>query len=479
MEPLAYLYLAIAYEASPDSSPLLLRSNSSTCKPFTWQRFSGQAALYFLTLLYGLIGSHAIPPAVAARRGDRGSEVSEIQKNLAAAGYFNARATGFYGELTEAAVIRFQRANGLTPDGIVGTQTISALRNRSTSSQNAGSTNGMRGKQGTDVAELQRQLAAAGYFNAKATGFYGLLTEDAVTRFQRANGLTPDGIAGPQTLAKLRNRVPSGQNTSSTNNGVLSRGKRGPAVTQLQNSLKASGSYNGPTTGYFGSMTEAAVKRFQAANGLTADGKAGPRTLSALSIRANSAQSFVTISHVSRSDDSVAFATIQSKLKASGYYSGAVDGVAGPRTQAAVRQFQRDQGLTPDGVVGKRTLAALMNDRSKSPSVSSIGPGANKQDVLQLQRQLKCSNFDPGQIDGVYGNNTKAAVKRLQQIISLPANGIADPKTRSRLKALDECSNKVNQTSANGEPTLKDVQRRVIENNYNPGELDGKWGNQT
>ena len=50
---------------------------------------------------------------------------------------------------------------------------------------------------------------------------------------------------------------------------------------------------------------------------------------------------------------------IQTRLKAWGYYNGAVDGVYGSRTEAAVRYFQRKNGLAVDGQVGNATLAAL------------------------------------------------------------------------------------------------------------------------
>lgn len=50
---------------------------------------------------------------------------------------------------------------------------------------------------------------------------------------------------------------------------------------------------------------------------------------------------------------------VQKKLKQWGYYSGALDGVFGSATEAAVKYFQRRNGLVPDGVVGKKTAAAL------------------------------------------------------------------------------------------------------------------------
>lgn len=51
--------------------------------------------------------------------------------------------------------------------------------------------------------------------------------------------------------------------------------------------------------------------------------------------------------------------TVQTKLKNWGYYSGSVDGIYGPKTVAAVKYFQRVNGLTQDGIVGAKTAAAM------------------------------------------------------------------------------------------------------------------------
>lgn len=60
------------------------------------------------------------------------------------------------------------------------------------------------GTQGSDVETLQSRLQGLGYFNGPLTGYYGSITEEAVTRFQRLNGLDPDGIYGPDTDRVLR-----------------------------------------------------------------------------------------------------------------------------------------------------------------------------------------------------------------------------------------------------------------------------------
>ncbi len=51
--------------------------------------------------------------------------------------------------------------------------------------------------------------------------------------------------------------------------------------------------------------------------------------------------------------------TVQTKLKRWGYYTGSIDGIYGAKTKAAVKSFQRKNGLTVDGIVGPKTAAAL------------------------------------------------------------------------------------------------------------------------
>ena len=63
--------------------------------------------------------------------------------------------------------------------------------------------------------------------------------------------------------------------------------------------------------------------------------------------------------------------TVQTKLKRWGYYTGAVDGIYGPKTKAAVKSFQKKNGLTADGIVGKKTAAALGMSLSSSDNSST------------------------------------------------------------------------------------------------------------
>lgn len=75
--------------------------------------------------------------------------------------------------------------------------------------------------------------------------------------------------------------------------------------------------------------------------------------------------------------------TVQQKLKAWGYYSGEVDGIFGPQTTAAVKSFQRKNGLAVDGVVGRETYAAL-----GMAAPASSGSASYQNDINMLARMI-------------------------------------------------------------------------------------------
>lgn len=140
------------------------------------------------------------------------------------------------------------------------------------------------GDQGRAVTALQEGMEAAGIYDGPITGYYGELTEEAVTKFQQKQGLTSDGIAGVKTMNALQKMSKSQVHAIALDNlrEKLQRGSNGQEITQLQHSLRALGFYDGPVTGYFGSLTEKSVIKFQQAMGLAVDGIVGPQTKGAL-----------------------------------------------------------------------------------------------------------------------------------------------------------------------------------------------------
>ena len=154
------------------------------------------AALLFAAVLSAEGGE---AEAAALKRGSTGDKVSEMQRKLKNWGYYDGSVDGIFGSGTESAVKFFQRKNGLSADGIVGSATAAALGmtlSGASSSQTGGVSSGVlkRGSTGDKVSEMQRKLKDWGYYDGSVDGIFGSGTESAVKFFQRKNGLSADGI---------------------------------------------------------------------------------------------------------------------------------------------------------------------------------------------------------------------------------------------------------------------------------------------
>ena len=162
-------------------------------------------------VLTALMPTVALAGSSTLKLGSTGSEVTALQERLLKLGYLDyPKATGNYGTITKTAVIRFQQNNGLTADGIAGSLTQSRLFSSTAKSMVL-----KVGGWGEAVKALQLKLKALGYFSGTGTGYYGNVTKDAVIRFQKACGLTADGIAGPATHNKaFSGGAPTGSSTS-------------------------------------------------------------------------------------------------------------------------------------------------------------------------------------------------------------------------------------------------------------------------
>ena len=274
--------------------------------------------------------SSSVSGSAILRYGTRSDEVLKLQQNLTKLGLYTGTISGHYGSITEAAVMNFQRKNGLSADGIAGAKTLAKIEekvNGSSSSSSSGSSSSSSSSSGNAAANssngllkygvrsdavrtLQQNLKTLGYYDGSVTGNFGRLTKEAVYNFQKANGLSADGVAGAKTLSsisgKLSGNSSSGNSSSSgssnsnsnssgsssSNNGsdsstllntsvMLQQGSSSSEVLKLQNMLASLGFYTGNKTGNFGALTADAVMAYQKSKGLTADGIAGKKTLAA------------------------------------------------------------------------------------------------------------------------------------------------------------------------------------------------------
>jgi N-acetylmuramoyl-L-alanine amidase len=145
---------------------------------------------------------------------------------------------------------------------------------------------------------------------------------------------------------------------------LIRRGDVGPEVAEVRAALTAIGllrepSPLDPSQAVYDRACEQAVQAFQQQRGLSVDGIVGPdtyRVITEARWRLGDRLLHYSPAHLIVGDD---VATLQDRLLELGYDAGYADAVFGVRTEAALRQFQRDYGLVPDGQCGPLTLRAL------------------------------------------------------------------------------------------------------------------------
>src|SRR5436305_6353350 len=116
--------------------------------------------------------------------------------------------------------------------------------------------------------------------------------------------------------------------------------------------------------------------------------------------------------NLQKSSTDPAVRDLQEALKALGYNPGPIDGVFGATTESAVKAFQQARGITADGIVGKVTWINI-DEADQSEPVLKIG--STGLPVRRAQKRMSLVGYDIGGIDGRYGTQTQAAVRKLQQ----------------------------------------------------------------
>jgi N-acetylmuramoyl-L-alanine amidase len=115
-----------------------------------------------------------------------------------------------------------------------------------------------------------------------------------------------------------------------------------------------------------------------------------------------------------------------------------LNGMFGPSTETAVREFQRRRGLVPDGVVGADTWSELVEAgyRIGDRTLYLRSPAFRGDDVRELQRMLNALGFDAGKQDGIFGPRTAHAVREYQQNVGAKVDGIVGLDTVRSLEGM-------------------------------------------
>ncbi len=403
-------------------------------------------------LLVMLVSIVSAGQARVLERNMEGADVLEVQQLLQGLNYYGGALDGKFGRGTREAVRRFQNVNGLKVDGKVGDNTLKLLKLGNAKANVAVKMS--FGSNGAHVAGLQKMLADTYYFASAQDGYYGADTVQAVKAFQESAGIKVDGIAGSVTYNALSGRTPAIFN-GGTPQRSLRATDRGYDVYVLQNKLVSLGYLAaGSVSGYYNSDTVAAIKAFEATNGLTQTGMCSVTVLRAIWPQQYTA---TPTGGAKMGSSGSNVADIQLRLKAAGYLPGKVDGVFGVQTYNAVVAFQAAKGLKADGVVGTGTLAELakISVAGLTPATPAPAPvipgvvnpvantptyklalGSNCTEVKILQNMLiNLGLLSAGQDDGVYGKKTYDAVVAFQRAVSLKRDGVVGAKTWAALYA--------------------------------------------
>ncbi|QQE77678.1 GH25 family lysozyme [Alicyclobacillus sp. SO9] len=124
---------------------------------------------------------------------------------------------------------------------------------------------------------------------------------------------------------------------------------------------------------------------------------------------------------------------VQILLYRAGLHPGWIDGIFGPDTLQAVRDFQHQQKISMDGIVGPVTWTHLLSQTAVGRPL--LQHGSRGQQVTDLQYLLSYYGTQPGAIDGIFGPLTGAAVKRFQRNVHIGVDGIVGPNTWHSLTA--------------------------------------------
>ncbi|TVQ09475.1 MAG: peptidoglycan-binding protein [Leptolyngbya sp. DLM2.Bin27] len=180
------------------------------------------------------------------------------------------------------------------------------------------------GSQGESVRELQSMLMLLGYYPGPVTGIYSEDTAAAARRFQSAATIAADGIVGPATWSRLFPTPPREANPPAAS------GSAAPS--------------NPPATAPAATTPAATTPAATTPPATTPAATAPPTTA-------------LPVLRFGMEGDAVR--QLQQRLRTKGFYNGAIDGIFGSQTEAAVRQLQTVNNLIVDGIVGPATWRVL------------------------------------------------------------------------------------------------------------------------
>lgn len=383
--------------------------------------------LTILTLAAALLPLTA--QAVTLKEGNRSQSVEALQQALKSKGYFSATSTGYYGDITAAAVKSYQKAQGLNADGVAGEDTLTALGLISDAQAiKTGTVNiseGLNLRYGPSASDtLLCELADGESVSilSENGGWYKIRTSFDIEGYVYKSYISASGGSSASSSVQqgkvnvdTKLNVRSGPGTSYSIKGYL-----------LNN---ASVVINGSQNGWYSITSSSGLSGYCSADYITITGENSDSS-------SQSKQGVVKVNTrlTVRSGPGTSYS-------AKGYLNN----------NASVTILETSSGwhkiTTPSGMSGYASADYITITGENNPSSPSEGDssapsetlkyGMSSNDVVKLQQRLKELGYFSANCTGYFGSITLTAVKSFQRENSLDVDGIAGPLT---LKALFDSS---------------------------------------
>ena len=426
--------------------------------------------------------------AATLESGMVGPSVEALQRLLTEVGYLGRSIDGEYGSTTKKAVELFQKHHDLPITGVADDETQAKIRAAvGTAGRDGGGVILTEGNRGNPVWMYQEKLVAAGVLS-EVDGVYGRTTSEAVLEYQARHGIPTSGIIDEETRDFLdKKRVYE-------DSSVL--------VEKAQTRLVVLGYMDDGMDGIFGTKTEVALKKFQKDEKLPETGRFDDTVLNRLYEKAaakvaenapeetaeptetEKTETEATVSETGepkeavRTEKTVAetdaakVRKCQEKLIGMGYLKDKADGILGLKTAAALREYQRDQGLPETGILDEETQESLNREEREEYKRGDRGDG-----VKRYQRRLSKAGYLTEDADGVFGEATEKAVKDFQKDNDITVTGRIDAKTQKSLNAVSLGNGELRVGDSGGK--VARLQNLLTLHGFALGSMDGVFGSST